>query len=359
MRRCAIWYFSPALVLDQFKTCVMPALEYGVSMWGAGQYNLPLWKKVEDFWRYIARCILGVHQRAPNGGVYGELGWFPFELRAARQATSMFVRITQSSDSSLLRKAMYVQRALCLANKPCWLGIYKSTLCRSTFGADIWNQWWNTPDFVCDCVIRRHPVDISHGSFASDPQASTTWEDGVEEATKAMFISTWKADLSRIHAKKGEGGNKLRTYNLFKSSFAYEKYLDCVDNRDKRVLLTKFRIGICPLRIETGRYENVGDRKCIPANERTCLVCNSGDIEDEFHFLLKCPEYAARRLHMLNVYKGISNVTDDQIMGMSNDRSQLFASIMSSKDKMVICSVADYLWEAYMMREHVLLDRNR
>ena len=174
-----------------------------------------------------------------------------------------------------------------------------------------------------------------------------------------MFISTWKADLSRIHAKKGEGGNKLRTYNLFKSSFAYEKYLDCVDNRDKRVLLTKFRIGICPLRIETGRYENVGDRKCIPANERTCLVCNSGDIEDEFHFLLKCPEYAAWRLHMLNVYKGISNVTDDQIMGMSNDRSQLFASIMSSKDKMVICSVADYLWEAYMMREHVLLDRNR
>ena len=57
-----------------------------------------------------------------------------------------------------------------------------------------------------------------------------------------------------------DGGNKLRTYRLFKSSIAHEPYLNVVNNRDKRILLTKFRIGICPLRSETGRYENVGNR---------------------------------------------------------------------------------------------------
>ena len=36
MRRCQIWCFKPDVVINQFKTCVMPALEYGVGVWGCG-----------------------------------------------------------------------------------------------------------------------------------------------------------------------------------------------------------------------------------------------------------------------------------------------------------------------------------
>ena len=112
MRRCAIWMFKPDVVVHQFKTCVMPALEYGVGLWGAGQYRSTIWEKVESFWRFIARCILGVHQRSPNSGVYGELGWFPFQVRACKQASSMFTRITKLGNECLVRKAMYVQRSM-------------------------------------------------------------------------------------------------------------------------------------------------------------------------------------------------------------------------------------------------------
>ena len=86
MRRCEILLFKPDVIINQFNTCVMPALEYGVpgvGLWGVGMYKSDSWKKVEVFWRYIARCILGVSQRAPNGGVYGDLGWYSFEVRAA------------------------------------------------------------------------------------------------------------------------------------------------------------------------------------------------------------------------------------------------------------------------------------
>ena len=38
--------------------------------------------------------------------------------------------------------------------------------------------------------------------------------------------------------------------------------------------------------IETGRYEQT------PPKDRFCPVCNSGIIEDEFHFLLHCPKYS-------------------------------------------------------------------
>ncbi len=60
-------------------------------------YESIAWKQVEVFWRYIARCILGVSTRTPNSGVYGELGWLPFYTRAAWQARLFFsLRGTQA-----------------------------------------------------------------------------------------------------------------------------------------------------------------------------------------------------------------------------------------------------------------------
>jgi hypothetical protein len=35
--------------------------------------------KVEKFWRFVARTILGVSSQAPNVAVLGELGWFAFK----------------------------------------------------------------------------------------------------------------------------------------------------------------------------------------------------------------------------------------------------------------------------------------
>ena len=268
----------------------------------------------------------------------------------------MFTRFTKSNDTCLLRKAMFVQRSLVARSKSCWLSLYKDTLCGTACGTAIWNEWWGTIDFRCECITTSINIDDSQSSQTSK---STSWEADIDEAVTLLFISSWQADLMRVGSKRGEGGNKLRTYNLFKSVFECEPYLKLVANRDKRVLLSKFRIGICPLRIETGRYEIVGTNKGLLASERTCLVCNGSEIEDEFHFLLKCPAYNTRRLHMLSIYKEIHKVSDSQLVDMFDDPSQLFASIMSSKKKEVIHSVGDYIWDSHLIREHILLDRNR
>ena len=39
------------------------------------------------------------------------------------------------------------------------------------------------------------------------------------------------------------------------------------------------------LMIEKGRYLN------LERNQRVCSMCNLNDIEDEFHFILRCPAY--------------------------------------------------------------------
>ena len=49
--------------------------------------------------------------------------------------------------------------------------------------------------------------------------------------------------------------------------------------------MAQFRAGILPLEIEVGRYRNV------PLSERICRMCNSGQVEDDYHFLCVCERY--------------------------------------------------------------------
>lgn len=51
-----------------------------------------------------------------------------------------------------------------------------------------------------------------------------------------------------------------------------------------RSAYAKFRCGVAPIRVETGRYEN------LRLLERTCFCCPDS-IENEEHVLLFCPLY--------------------------------------------------------------------
>ena len=58
--------------------------------------------------------------------------------------------------------------------------------------------------------------------------------------------------------------------------------------RTHRSAFAKFRMGIAPLRIETGRYERLEE------NERVCFSCDDA-VESEEHVLLDCPLYQELR----------------------------------------------------------------
>ena len=77
---------------------------------------------------------------------------------------------------------------------------------------------------------------------------------------------------------------KLRTYVTFKDTLAVEDYVIYCKFRHHISLIAQFRMGILPLMIETGRYQNV------KAIDRKCNFCIN-EVEDEFHFLLKCSKY--------------------------------------------------------------------
>ena len=67
--------------------------------------------------------------------------------------------------------------------------------------------------------------------------------------------------------------------------------------RRQRSLVAKLLCGILPLELETGRYQGV-DRK-----DRVCRVCGTGAVEDEIHFVFRCPSLTDGR-------RGIKAMTD-------------------------------------------------
>ena len=248
---------------------------------------------------------------------------------------------------------MYVQRRLLNKGKACWLKSFKSTLvvvASSTCGVSMWNTWWSKQDFNITCTR------VGKDDLGMD--INVRWEADCLISFRKHYTDSWMTEVTRIEAKRGKGLNKLRTYVLFKRDFRLEPYLTCVEDRNKRVLLCKFRIGICPLRIETGRYEQVSRNvRGLPEKARTCKCCihASDMVENEHHFLLVCPAYQRERKALLDIACKKFNISSADLDNSIYDVNNLFTRIMESDDSEIINKTADYLDKAFFKRERLLL----
>ena len=74
--------------------------------------------------------------------------------------------------------------------------------------------------------------------------------------------------------------------------FQTEFYVENIMTRSHRSALAKFRCGVAPICLETGRYEK------LPVSERFCPFCLDC-IEDECHVILECPVYSDMRVPLL------------------------------------------------------------
>ena len=68
-----------------------------------------------------------------------------------------------------------------------------------------------------------------------------------------------------------------------------ETYLTISRVKKFRTAMSRFRCSSHDLFIESGRYRNIEREK------RICKLCPLGLIEDEYHFVLVCPEYSSLR----------------------------------------------------------------
>ena len=72
-------------------------------------------------------------------------------------------------------------------------------------------------------------------------------------------------------------------------------------------MLAQLRIGILPLHVETGRYSNT------KLEDRICKICNTGHIENEYHFLFHCTYYDDERNDfMVTIDVDLTQTTDKE-----------------------------------------------
>ena len=123
------------------------------------------------------------------------------------------------------------------------------------------------------------------------------------KALKDNYMSCW---VNTVNTDLGQrqGRNKLRTYKLFKKTYNTEPYCKVILPLKHRAAFAKFRCGVAPLRIETGRYEQ------LDVIDRICPFCKH-DIETELRALLKSKEYVEIRGLLYEKASSIDNDFND------------------------------------------------
>ncbi len=100
-------------------------------------------------------------------------------------------------------------------------------------------------------------------------------------------------------------------------------------DRYEKSLLSQLRYGILPLRVETGRFVN--EKHC----DRICTFCNSGNVEDQIHFLFHCNLYDNHRENLntkaRNIVEGWDNLSDiDKLIVLYKDMTRIFGKYVKN-----------------------------
>lgn len=296
-----------------FRTLVQPIILYGCEVWAPYLLNsindnnfINVCDKPPGENLHIKFCklILGVHKKATNHAVRGELGKYPLLLTMLSLSIKYWWKLNincMDGSESLVIKALIENRKL---KKFSWSSGIKSifTLINNE---DIWYK----------------PLLLSKSNF----------NNLIDSCLKSVYDRLWSVSINN-HL------SKLRTYCQFKGSFSLENYV-IILNRCLRSAFCKLRISAHLLMIEKGRYSSPK----IPPENRLCSYCERNEIEDEFHFIMHCSLYNDLRVTLFDKL-------NDIFAFVSLSDTEKFNLIMSASDHETVHAVANYIKNAFDKR---------
>ena len=100
--------------------------------------------------------------------------------------------------------------------------------------------------------------------------------------------------------------------------------------------MTKLRISAHLLQIEVGRHQK------MDIKNRTCSICNSNELEDKKHFLIRCKQYANERQALFDKLK----IQNDQ-----TDHDKLI-SLLTNKNNKQIREISEFIHNCFKLREN-------
>lgn len=138
---------------------------------------------------------------------------------------------------------------------------------------------------------------------------------------------------------------KAVSYGIFKNTVSLEKYLYQIRNTKYRIALSRFRLSNHNLLIEKGRHM----RPRLDRNERKCFLCKDV-VEDEKHFITKCPLYSKERNFL---YQSLEK-SSIHFNSLTTDE-QKFIFIMTNEDTNVMNDLSKYICNSFLIRDKLIL----
>ena len=208
-----------------------------------GAYELATSANITTTQLKFLKFILGVGKQTPNMAVLGEAAVLPLHMRAQISMLKFWNRIRHMEDTVLVKLA------------------YNENLES--------NSSWCKTIQVLNATYQLHTKNWTELEFHTE----------VKKTLLAAFTNHWRSRIDDRGVEK-----KLQLYSNVKKTFQIEKYLDIPTFRERQII-SKFMCSNHTLRIETGRHDNT------PREERHCRICDTNNIEDEDHFIMKCSAY--------------------------------------------------------------------
>ena len=236
-----------------FDSIVWSTINYGAAIWGDREFSC-----INAVLNRAERFFIGVGRYTPNAAVNGDMGWNKPIIKPWSSVINNWIRIKKMDEGRINKNVMdpYLE----LPND--WAVLNKGPSCK--------NATYRLSKQFTESGI-EYIFNVEDSSFISKCYVKTEIQGMVEN----KIMEKWRQDLARDSARHGEGGNKLRSVRLFKREYKTENYLTCLLPGRHRSVYSKFRCGVAPLRLETGRYEN------LQIDERLCLFCSDQSIENE------------------------------------------------------------------------------
>ena len=280
-----------------FDAFVASILNYGCEVWG-----LTKSKEIERIHLKYCKYILGVKIRTSNMGIYGELGRYPLYINRFVRVVKYWLKL--SSTQNIILKIVYNNLLYqCENGKHNWLFKIKSLLSSHEF-----------------LYIRNDPHCLDHNAVLLL----------FKQRLIDDFMQNWRADLNNNRV--------LVLYKEVKPEFGYANYLDIFCTKRLRNAFARLRLSSHTLRIETGRYSRIR----LERHERVCQLCDTSDIEDEYHFILICPTFSNIRQKFIPNYY------------IRHPSMFKFICLLQSINKKELINFSKYLHEAFTIRLNIL-----
>ena len=254
-----VGYYTYCHLFDSF---VVPVQDYACEIWWNSNINM-----CDKITERAMRYYLGVHNLTPLPALYGEMGWLKTKYRHYIHVIRFWNRLVNMDNHRLTKH------------------IFQSDALFSVTGKRNWSYYVNS-------IIQnlRLPENVFENFVACDNL-------NVKQKTFLSMEAEWKPDISKKP--------KLRKYITLKKNFAIPNYVSTLLPKPHRSIFAQFCCGILPLRVETGRRQKVrdettGQTRSLKLEERVCSICSSGEVEDEYHFLLKCDVFSDIRVDYKN-----------------------------------------------------------